>query len=153
MGATEIEWATDSWNPVTGCTPVSAGCDRLDQPRHWRKPRRVFVCSMGDLFHPDVPFEFIEKVFAVIAMCQQHTFMVLTKRPENMHRFLTNRSISTLWLRICFAASQLREGGIGSDRLWPLLNLWLGVTCEDQAAARERLKWLLKCPAAVRYVR
>ncbi len=111
---TGIEWATEVWNPVTGCTKVSPGCahcyaarmakrlkgrygypadepfrvtlhpDRLDKPLHWRKPRRVFVCSMGDLFHEDVPDRFIEWVFAVMASCGQHTFMLLTKRPERM---------------------------------------------------------------------
>ena len=121
MQTTKIEWAEAAWNPVTGCTPVSAGCancyarrmaqrlrgrcgypadepfrvtlrpDRLDEPLHWHKPRRVFVCSMGDLFHPDVPDEFIDQVFAAMALCPQHTFLVLTKRPEGMRQVLADQ--------------------------------------------------------------
>jgi len=129
---TKIEWTEETWNPVVGCTKVSAGCKNcyaermacrlanievarheenhdsfpppmqekyydvvdlslrkwngkifcdesaLEIPLHWRKSRMIFVCSMGDLFHPSVPFEFIDKVMAVIALCPQHTFQMLT---------------------------------------------------------------------------
>ena len=101
----------ETWNPVTGCTKVSEGCrycyaervhnrfsdepfsavilheDRLDQPRRWRKPRTIFVCSMSDLFHENVPYNFVDKVSGVTAMNPQHTFIVLTKRPERMKKY------------------------------------------------------------------
>lgn len=119
--STKIGWVKNpdgtpgvTWNPVTGCTPISPGCqncyaktmarrlqamgvkgyengfavtvhpDRLEQPLRWRKPRRVFVCSMGDLFHKNVPDEFIDRVFATMGLCPQHQFQCLTKRPELM---------------------------------------------------------------------
>ena len=118
MSATSIEWTDVVWNPITGCTPISAGCancyaqrmaqrlkgrcgylrddpfgvtlhpDRITQPLHWRKSRRVFVCSMSDLFHVDVPFEYIHRVLRLMAdphgRTKQHTFMILTKRPGPM---------------------------------------------------------------------
>lgn len=109
MASSKIEWTDETWNPVSGCEKVSEGCrncyaetiahrfwgdrpftevrchpERLDAPLHWKKPRRVFVNSMSDLFHEDVPDEFIDKVFAVMALTPQHTYQVLTKRPERM---------------------------------------------------------------------
>ena len=102
MADTNISWADKVWNPVTGCTKVSAGCkncyaevlakrfwgdrkftdvqyhkDRLEQPLHWKKPRRIFVNSMSDLFHDDVDWSFIDMVFGVMALCPQHTFIIL----------------------------------------------------------------------------
>jgi protein gp37 len=138
MTTTKIEWATDVWNPVTGdgiCHP-----DRLEQPLHWRKPRRVFVCSMGDLFHEAVPDEFINRVFLVMALADSHTFMILTKRPDRMHKWIN---------------SQPREDdecGINGWSTWPLPNVWLGVSAENQQAADERIPLLLQTPAAVRFV-
>ena len=116
---TAIEWTDEAWNPVTGCTKVSPGCahcyaetfaerfrgvpghpfeqgfdlklwpERLTKPFTWKKPRKVFVNSMSDLFHVAVPFEFIDRVFAVMALTPQHTYQVLTKRPERMREYLT----------------------------------------------------------------
>lgn len=154
MTKTSIEWATDVWNPVTGCSKVSEGCrhcyaervagrfwgdrkftdvrvhpERLDQPLHWKKPRRVFVNSMSDLFHPVVDDDFIEDVFRVMARTPQHTYMVLTKRPEQMRA----------WFE-------------GYDAVRPLPNVWLGVSVENQKAADERIPMLLGTPAAVRFV-
>jgi protein gp37 len=108
-----IEWTDATWNPVTGCTKVSPACancyierqtpfrvrhrkfvkghiplefheNRLDAPLHWRDPRRVFVNSMSDLFHEDVPDVFIDRVFAVMALARWHTYQVLTKRAERL---------------------------------------------------------------------
>ena len=106
--------------------------DRLDAPLHWKKPRRVFVNSMSDLFHKDVPFEFVDQVFATMAWMQEHTFMVLTKRADRMEEFFN-------------------EAGNPSRR-HILPNVWLGVTVENQKAADERIPLLLQTPAAVRFV-
>jgi protein gp37 len=156
MSKTRIEWATYVWNPTSGCTKVSEGCkncyaervavrfwgdrkfgdvrchpERLNQPLHWRKPRRVFVDSMSDLFHEDVPVEFIKNVWTTMMNASRHTFMILTKRPERMNE------IVDLLLR---------------DGFRVLRNVWLGVSVENQAAADERIPLLLKTPAAVRFV-
>ncbi len=159
MGTTKIEWADKVWNPVTGCTPVSEGCahcyakrmherfnktpfseiqffdERLNQPLHLRKPRKIFVCSMGDLFHEDVHFPFIKYVWDIILEARQHTFLILTKRPKRMLDF-------TQWMA-------------GSDDIstahWPR-NVWLGVSVENQKTADERIPILLQIPAAVRFV-
>ena len=127
----------------------------LAAPLHWRKPRRVFVNSMSDLFHEDVPDEFIDQVFAVMALCPQHTFQVLTKRAERMRRYLTATkvlieidSVSMLML-----SKQTEQTVVNLPRRdWPLPNVWLGVSCEDQATADERIPVLLDTPAAVRFV-
>lgn len=163
MGAnSKIEWTDATWSPVTGCTPISAGCqncyaarmakrlagrcgypadepfrvtfhpERLDEPLHWRKPRRVFVVSMGDLFHKDVPFGWTTHVFDAIRDCQKHTFQILTKRPERMEEFFNGRGG---W----------RYGP-------PPYNVWLGVTVENQDTADERIPLLLRCPAKVRFL-
>lgn len=160
---TNISWTNETWNPVTGCSHVSEGCrncyaealslrhgwskkpwtarnaaenvklhpDRLDQPLRWQKPRMVFVNSMSDLFHDLVPFEFIDQVFATMAAAKQHTFQLLTKRPDRMR-----------------AHSRARLQQIGT----PLPNVWLGVSCEDQPNADERIPELLQTPAAVRFL-
>lgn len=106
--------------------------DTLDEPLRWRKPRRVFVNSMSDLFHPQVPDEFIARVFAVMLDTPQHTYQVLTKRPKRM------RSFVHLWLGESWAQ-------------W-LDNLWLGVSVEDQERADQRIPLLLDTPAAIRFV-
>ena len=164
-----IEWTDATWNPITGCTPCSPGCDhcyaaamvrrfpalhdngsdpldtgnfplpfrriqfhpeRLDIPLHWRKPRRIFVNSMSDTFHPDVPYAWKSNILAVIALCQQHTFLLLTKRPENVLNYL--RSVMPPYR---------------TDR-----NAWLGVTVCNQAEADAKIPILLKTPAALRFV-
>jgi protein gp37 len=165
---TGIEYGQVAWNPVTGCTKISAACqncwaermakrmagrcgydkdepfkvtlhpDRLDQPLKWKKPRTVLVSFMGDLFHEDVPTTFIDQVLEIIASCPQHTFIALTKRPENLKQKIY---------------------GITPDNPYRLLgggdylpNLWLGATAENQARADERIPVLLQIPAAVRFV-
>lgn len=161
MAKSKIEWTEYSWNPVTGCSPVSEGCqncyarrmayrlrgrcgypedepfrvtmhlDRLDQPLKWKKPRMVFVCSMSDLFHENVEPTFIQDTFWVMEKAPQHIFMVLTKRPDNMRKLL----------------HVFYSGGHELPK-----NIWLGVTAENQARADERIPILLQIPAAVRFV-
>lgn len=159
MAKSKIAWTERVWNPVTGCTEISAGCkncyaarmskrlagragytvdnpfkvtlhpDRLEQPLRWKKPSRIFVCSMADLFHGDVPMGYISRVFSIVRRCPQHTFLFLTKRPARM------RDAVDLFV---------------SDADLP--NLWLGVTAENQDAADERIPLLLATPAAKRFV-
>jgi protein gp37 len=137
---------------------------KLEQPLRWRKPRRIFVCDKGDLFHPKVPNEYIAAVFGVMAACPQHTFIVLTKRPERMvewyrwvgalgvpawamcHNQLM-RHIPGNWTVAGIMA--LKRAPLGD--VWPL-PIWLGVTCEDQPRADERISLLLQVPAAVWWV-
>ena len=154
MTKTKIEWADRVWNPVTGCTKVSAGCancyaeriakrfwgerpfgevrchpERLEDPLKWRKPARVFVNSMSDLFHPSVDKDFIGDVFRVMQKTPHHTYMILTKRPKDM----------LYWFNL-----------MNAERF--LENVWLGVSVEDQEEAYERIPYLLNTPAAVRFV-
>jgi protein gp37 len=169
-----IEWTERTWNPLTGCTKVTAGCDncyaktmherfhgagsfdqialhpeRLRQPASWRKPSKVFVNSMSDLFHKDVPDEFIARVFAVMAMAPQHTFQLLTKRHGRMRSLLSSEAFA-------YAVDEA-AGDLGLDHLsdritLPLPNVWLGVSVEDQKAADMRIPALVETPAAVRWI-
>jgi len=150
-----IGWAEESWNPTTGCTKISPGCahcwaermawrlqgmgqkryvsgfrvtthaDLLEKPLHWAKPRLVYVSFMGDLFHDEVPDEFIERVFDVMVRSPQHRFHLLTKRPERLAAM--------------------------SSRLPWSAKVWAGVTVED-AAHRGRADWLRQTGAAVKYL-
>jgi protein gp37 len=170
-----IEWTDATWNPVTGCSKVSAGCkhcyaerdwarlaanpqtryygraftdvqchdDVLPLPLRWAKPRRIFVNSMADLFHPDVPDEFIADVFRTMAWAHQHTFQVLTKRPERMRRLLSDYE---------FQDAVTDNAHECADWPWPLANVWLGVSVEDQTTADERIPLLLQTPAVVRWI-
>ena len=124
--------------------------DRLTQPLHWKQPRRIFVNSMSDLFHESVPDEWIDKIFAVMALTPQHTHMVLTKRPERMHKWMTRPSAFIgVWMEM--GQDRFQRMGCPSPT-WPLPNVWLGVSVENQSTADERIPWLLKTPAAVRFV-
>lgn len=133
--------------------------ERLEQPLRLKKPRMIFVCSMGDLFHPDVPFEFVDKVFAVMALCSQHTFQCLTKRPERMaeyHCYLENdeRTVAEQWID---AAENLGFDREPTQRLYdehqyPLPNVWLGTSIENQPTADERIPHLLECSVAARFI-
>jgi protein gp37 len=183
---TGIEWTEATWNPVVGCTHVSAGCDhcyaareasgrlstnpvyaglavagrftgevrllpeRLEQPMRWRKPRRIFVNSMSDLFHDDVPDEFIVQVFAVMHEAEQHTFQVLTKRPGRMASLLNSeRFYGKL---VAEVASWRQEKYANPGLRWPLLNVWLGTSVEDQKWANVRIPQLVRTPAVVRFL-
>jgi len=151
---THIEWTESTWNPVTGCSKVSAGClncyaermakrlkamgspryangfsvathdDLLDLPRTWKSPRKIFVNSMSDLFHEKVPIDFIRKVFETMHDCPQHTFQILTKRSA----------------RLVELSAQLK---------WAP-NIWMGVSVEDERVFK-RIEDLQKVPAAVRF--
>jgi protein gp37 len=127
-------------------------------PLRWRAPRRIFVNSMGDLFHEAVPDEWIDRVFAVMALAPQHTFQVLTKRSKRLRAwFAGTEDTGDAFTRILSRAPKMMEGGDDwwdflSDRGWPLPNVWLGVSAEDQPRADERIPDLLATPAAVRFV-
>ena len=185
--ATKIEWADETWNPVTGCSKVSDGCkncyaerlshrfgwtdkpwtvgnavenvrlhqERLDKPLKWKKPRRIFVNSMSDLFHEDVPYEFIDQVFDTMVAAKQHTFQVLTKRPvrmkQYMERFMARRKRFVEEFYSKPEDAEVRRMG----REWaekPPANVWLGVSVESQQAAEERIPLLLQTPAALRFL-
>lgn len=120
----------------------------LLQPLKWRKPRRIFVCSMTDLFGEFVFDDMIDRVFAIMALCPQHEFLVLTKRPARMRDFIVNEPRA----RIYDLTEQIGgRGSYGTGR-WPLDNVWLGTSIEDRRRAIERLAALMETPAAVRFV-
>lgn len=173
MGSeTGIEWTDATWNPTTGCTKVSAGCDncyaealahrllqdtytrklpvtntpenradpfavriwpeRLDEPKRWKEPRRVFVNSMSDLFHKEIPEEFVRKCFEVMLAVDRHAYQILTKRPGRAGRFVEKH-------RDLFAAEELPP------------HIWIGTSVENQEVAY-RIRHLLEVPAAVRFL-
>ncbi len=117
----------------------------LDQPLHWRTPRRIFVCAHGDLFHPAVPHEWIDRVFAVMALAPQHQFQCLTKRPERMRAWVREERSFDVVL-------QHWKNNRSGQNTWHLSNVWLGVSIENQTTADERIPLLLQTPAAVRFV-
>lgn len=187
---THIQWTDSTWNPVTGCTRVSPGCEncyielappfriegrrftdrdgershkigsatdvrlhpeRLDQPLRWKRPRRIFVNSLSDLFHEAVSDVYIARVFAVMAQASQHTFQVLTKRHGRMRALLNSPDFMQV------VAEKYRGEGRGPfaeiEALpWPIPNVWLGVTVENQEWADKRIPALLDTPAAVRFL-
>lgn len=122
--------------------------ERLDIPMRRKIPTVYFVNSMSDLFHPDVPFEFIDKVFATIAINPQHTFLVLTKRAGRMREYY-NRHVK---IRTEDIASALTGKMVRLTRDWPLSNAWLGVTVCNQAEADKNIPLLLQTPAAHRFL-
>ena len=153
--STKIEWTTETWNPVTGCTQLSAGCANcyaktialqmqkngvrkyangftvtmheyaLNMPRLLHEPSFIFVCSMADLFHKEVPFEFIDKVMDVIRSTPWHTYQILTKRAERMAEYFATRAIPA--------------------------NVWLGVSVEA-SDVKHRIDSLRKLPASIRFL-
>lgn len=159
---TKIQWTDETWNPMTGCSRVSEGCrncyiertppfrmqnrklgdpvqmhaDRLDAPLRWKRPRRVFVNSLSDLFHEDILHNSVLSVFEQMRQCPQHTFQILTKRPTRMLEVVQ-------WCGRWFTDLQMP---------WPFPNVWLGVSVEDQTTADNRIPILLQTPAAVRFI-
>ncbi len=155
----DIEWTDATWNPVTGCTKVSRGCDncyaerlaerfrgtrghpyeygfdlklrpeRLSQPLSWKRSRRIFVNSMSDLFHKEIPPEFLDRIFEVMEAADWHTFQVLTKRSSIMRRYLTRR-----------------YKGMVAPR-----HIWFGVSVEEHLVTT-RIKHLQATPATIRFL-
>jgi protein gp37 len=131
--------------------------EHLLDPLIWRKPRRIFVNSMSDLFHPGVTDEMLDRIFAVMALSPRHTFQVLTKRPERMQAYMTgdwgSRVADVLVDWLSEATLSSAEFAAKECRLTePLPNCWMGVSVENQAAADERIPLLLQTPAAVRFI-
>lgn len=131
---------------------VNLLADRLSQPLRWRKPRRIFVNAQSDLFHKDVPDEFIARVFAVMALAPQHVFQVLTKRHGRMRSLLRSDDFRPSVEDAMGGMVAAYRTGRTWYKAWPLPNLWLGVSVEDQATADLRIPALLDTPAAVRWV-
>jgi protein gp37 len=157
--STTIEWTNATWNPVTGCTKISAGCDhcyaerfserfrgvaghpfsmgfdltlrpeRLEQPLRWHRPRMIFVNSMSDLFHKQVPFGFVDRVFDTMDAACWHTFQVLTKRSSRMRDYVRRR-----------------YGDVGAPA-----HVWLGVSVED-GTKLSRARHLAQTPAVIRFL-
>ncbi len=155
MRTTKIEWTEKTWNPVTGCNKMSEGCehcyaenmsrrlcamgnpkyangfaltlhpDSLNEPLKWYKPATIFVCSMSDLFHKDVPFEFVDKVMMTIRKTPRHKYQILTKRADRMQEYFSTRSIPS--------------------------NVWLGVTVETDKR-KSRIDCLRNLPAKVKFL-
>lgn len=131
-------------------------------PLGWKKPRKIFVNSMSDLFHESVPFGFVDKVFAVMALCPQHTFQVLTKRPERMKEYMLDFYREGGRLEVMLGLAQTSDDSpfdVATEddvrrlsEVDVLPNVWLGASCEDQPRADELIPYLLKCPAAVRFL-
>jgi protein gp37 len=140
--------------PPRPFTQIRCHPERLNAPLRMRKPRRVFVNSMSDLFHDDVDDIFIMHVFATMTIARHHTFQVLTKRPRRMLEWVGGGG------RAADVFGYVRDSELGywagADKLpplsWPLPNVWLGVSVEDQATADERIPLLLQTPAAVRWI-
>ncbi len=160
--STKIEWTDESWNPISGCSPCSPGCvncyaemmsrrlkgrfgyhyqnpfqitlhkEKLKEPLRLKKPRKIFPCSMGDLFHPDVPESWIDALFQVTTLARQHTYQILTKRPERMQKYLS----------IIVSKYQIEVPA----------NLWFGVTAENQQMADQRIPVLIDTPVANRFI-
>lgn len=125
---------------------------KLSDPRRWKRPRRIFVNSMSDLFHEKVPDAWIDQIFAVMALAPQHTFQVLTKRPERMRQYLGSGSYES-HRRVQVWNARLPMCGKPVPPMdWPLKNVWLGVSVENQATADERIPLLIHAPAARRWI-
>lgn len=143
---------------MTSAGPVWTGEIRvnerwMEQPLQWTRPRMIFVCAHGDLFHEDVPDEVIDRVFAVMALARHHTFQVLTKRARRMREYFEHPVREALIGQQVGQLHLARTGNPVSE--WtglPLPNVWLGVSAEDQQRADERIVELLGVPAAVRYL-
>jgi protein gp37 len=135
--------------------------DWLMQPLLWKRPLHIFVAAHGDLFHPGVSDDVLDKVFAVMALAHWHEFQVLTKRPARMRAYVTglghaglSNELRLAWRRnaISDAAYRITGKALPERFLWPLRNVWLGTSVEDQMRADERMPELVATPAAIRFV-
>lgn len=135
-------WSKKPWTAQNAAENVVLHPDRLSQPLKWKRPRRIFVNSMSDLFHEQIPFYFIADVFGVMQRAHWHTFQVLTKRPARALEFMQ-------WME---AEDDEVGGNLRDEGDWPCPNVWLGVSVEDQRRALERIPILLRTPAAVRFL-
>ena len=135
----------------------------LLDPVRWQKPRRIFVNSMSDIFHENLSFEHIAAIFAVMLLCKRHTFQVLTKRSKRMKEWFAWAGRLTMPELIGYAYWALKDHPEELETLkradknlgaytWPLPNVWIGVSCENQEAADERIPDLIACPAVVRFL-
>ncbi len=155
MKTTKIEWTDKTWNPITGCNKISVGCqncyaeamarrlqvmnqkkysngfnitmheDSLNEPKQWKKPHNIFVCSMSDIFHEKVPFEFVDKIMEVIISTPHHNYQVLTKRAERMNEYYATREVPH--------------------------NVWLGVTVES-LKVKHRIDYLRDINATIKFL-
>lgn len=141
-----VEKRTDGSLNWTG--RVNLVPERLELPLTWKKPKRIFVNSLSDLFHESVPDEFIDRVFATMAITD-HTYLVLTKRPHRMSRYLTD---SLRESAVIEAMDDDYDAVPAGQWTWPLPNVWVGTSTEDQRTADERIPHLLAVPAAVRFL-
>jgi protein gp37 len=126
--------------------------DKLQDPLRWKKPRTVFVNSMSDLFHPNVPFDFVDQVFAVMALTPRHTYQVLTKRPERMAEYLRGHAAGGRHIWTTGQAIKMPGGRHKEATCWPLPNVWLGTSVENREYADKRIPELLKCDAACHFL-
>lgn len=162
--ALRYKWSEHPWAERYAAENVKLKPNKLDLPFRWKEPKRVFVNSLSDVFHPLVPFEYIDKMFAVMALSPQHTFQILTKRPERMREYMTadDRKLrvvidaldeikTTGPGKAAFRAMQERAIKEGVVPKWPLENVWLGTSVEN-ARWRNRIDELRQTPAAVRFL-
>lgn len=137
-------------------TVAASNWGQVIKPLSWKKPRRIFVNSMSDLFHEDMPVEVIDQVFAVMALCRQHTFQVLTKRFSRMRDYSGTLGRHASIDRVSLAAAKIRPGSTffweSGEFGWYLPNVWLGASVENQDAANYRVPALQETPAAVRFL-
>ena len=165
--STRFGWTSKPWSAQNAAENVRLHPERLDQPLRWKRPRKIFVNSMSDLFHEQVPFSFVAAVFGVMVAAPHHRFQVLTKRPARMLEFfqyldaLTKQITNVFprdskeWRRGHLIRAAAHNRGVNPRFLnehWPLTNVWLGVSVENQRAADERIPLLLQAPAAVKFV-
>lgn len=151
------DWPRLAANPKTvyygrDFTDVQVHPERFDQPLRWMKPRKIFVNSMSDLFHEKVPYWDIVRIFAIMGLClvmdRKHVFQILTKRPERMANLLSDDTFLT-HVTIKMKQHGPELPGENSPPMWPLPNVWLCASVEDQSTADERIPWLLATPATV----
>jgi protein gp37 len=178
VDGTKISWTDATWNPVTGCTKITPGCDncyafdfaerkrggaafpngfdiqlrehKMFDPLKWREPRRVFVNSMSDVFHEDISDDYIARMFATMALAPRHQFQVLTKRPGRMRRLLNADSFRVAVINHAVEVAAARKL-VEPSMPWPLPNVWLGVTIESGEYVN-RIEVLRKTPAVIRFI-